>query len=509
MQVNSHLDSDKLDHDLFIKRLKAETELLREWFINKTFEDGNLEAGSEVEFLILDDNYLPTSRNLEFIKTINQPRLVPEVGAAQLEINSIPQALTGNCLTLMHDDLASLFRQVHALATQKTCHLALIGSMPVNQDVHLQESFMTNTKRLNVLNDYIYSKSINKGANLRLAGTQDKINLKSDSLWAICGLISSLQLHLKVNLDKSVRYYNAAQVIAGPMLALCANSAFFGGQALWSESRISLFEQIHVDNSNHGMPGIRTAIFGTSYLKDSFFDLFNQNNQQFPIIIPEICQEAPIESMFHMRGQNSLIYRWNRPILDFNSQGKPHLRIEHRGPSTGPTVVDMVANAAFFYGIMHYMATKPIPIEQEIPFYSVKKNFYNAARLGLSNVFTWINGQSINAYDLLNQLIPLARQGLTELGVTASDANYYLGIIQRRVDKRQNGSVWQQAFVSRYGKDFPALLEAYIENQSNEMPISDWSVGPCSRGVVSLNKHYIPINHPYLEPVNARQLPKA
>ena len=54
---------------------------------------------------------------------------------------------------------------------------------------------------------------------------------------------TSLQLHLKVAVDDAVRYYNAAQVVAGPMVASAANSPYLFGRDLWDETRIPLFEQ--------------------------------------------------------------------------------------------------------------------------------------------------------------------------------------------------------------------------------------------------------------------------
>ncbi|MEZ6107026.1 MAG: hypothetical protein R3B96_13140 [Pirellulaceae bacterium] len=38
--------------------------------------------------------------------------------------------------------------------------------------------------------------------------------------------------------------------------------------------------------------------------------------------------------------------------------GTPHLRIEQRVPSSGPTVIDMAANIAFYFGLVETLAQR-------------------------------------------------------------------------------------------------------------------------------------------------------
>ena len=54
---------------------------------------------------------------------------------------------------------------------------------------------------------------------------------------------TSMQLHLQVSPEDFAKNWNAAQVLAGPQLALGANSPYFFGHELWSETRIELFAQ--------------------------------------------------------------------------------------------------------------------------------------------------------------------------------------------------------------------------------------------------------------------------
>ena len=57
-----------------------------------------------------------------------------------------------------------------------------------------------------------------------------------------------------------------------------------------------------------------------------------------------------------MRLHNGAIWRWVRPLIGFDADGHAHMRLEQRVLPSGPTVLDMVANAAFYYGLVHALA---------------------------------------------------------------------------------------------------------------------------------------------------------
>ena len=85
----------------------------------------------------------------------------------------------------------------------------------------------------------------------------------------------------------------------------------------------------------------------------------------FPVLLPETDREDPIEALdsgqapklTELRMHNGTVWRWNRPVYDV-VDGLPHLRVENRVLPAGPTVVDMVANAAFFYGAQRALAER-------------------------------------------------------------------------------------------------------------------------------------------------------
>ncbi|WP_419419852.1 hypothetical protein ACNVED_00675 [Legionella sp. D16C41] len=474
MSSKNHTKISKLRYREFDKRLLAETNLLEQWFIEQIFIERELEAGAEIELFLLDDKYNPAPDNLKFIKKVNDAALIPEVGKAHLEINTCHVHLCKDGLSKLHQNVLKFWQQCCDVARRNHYHLALIGTLPTATEKHLAIKYLTNKKRYHLINSCIWEHCSGKPILIDLLGAEH-LKLPLHSL-TINGLISAFQIHIQMGLSQSVKYYNIAQAIAGPMLALACNSPFLLGKHIFADTRVFLFEQALTLPRFDRALGFKCCMFGISYLKNSFFELFDQNYQFFPRLIPEISYKSSIDNMFHVRRQNSVIYRWNRPVIDFNNKGQPHLRIEHRGLSTGPTIIDMIANAAFFYGLLSYFSLQSTSIEHLLPFYLAKNNFFEAARHGFNAQFTWFLGKKMNACLLLKELIPKARKGLLALGINNSDIELYLDIIAERIDKRMNGSAWQCQFISKYGRDFHNLLEVYLHNQEQELPVAQWAI---------------------------------
>jgi hypothetical protein len=288
---------------------------------------------------------------------------------------------------------------------------------------------------------------------------------------------TSLQLHLKVGVDDAVRYYNAAQIVSAPLVAAASNSPFLFGKDLWDETRIPLFEQsVEVGGFAGASRGpVRRVSFGTGYAKESLFECFVENEAHFPVLLP-IDFDGPASEMRHLRLHNGTIWRWNRPLIGYDDDATPHLRIEHRVLPAGPTVLDCIANAAFFYGLVQALAAGAIPPETQLPFATARDNFYAVARDGLDAQIIWLDGRKLSVQTLLlDQLIPLARYGLGLLDIDPGDRDLYLGIVKARVRNACTGSAWQRAWVARYGNDMQALTQAYYERQQSGEPVHDWS----------------------------------
>ncbi len=220
----------------------------------------------------------------------------------------------------------------------------------------------------------------------------------------------------------------------------------------------------------------RRVTFGAGYARESLEELFVENRDHYPALLP-IDLEQPEAALAHLRLHNGTIWRWNRPLIGFDGDGRTHLRIEHRPMPAGPTIVDMAANMAFFYGLVESLARADEAPEQALPFSAAKQNFYEAARLGLATSVDWIDGQRWSLERLLRgELIPRARAGLEALAVDAAEIDRYLGIVEARVASGQTGAAWQRAFLERHGRDLGALVRAYRERSHAGAPVHTWDL---------------------------------
>ena len=140
-------------------------------------------------------------------------------------------------------------------------------------------------------------------------------------------------------------------------------------------------------------------------------------------------------------------------------------------------MIDTLANAAFYSGVVTALSgLEPAP-ENFIKFDKARDNFYAAARFGLRAQLSWTNAKVYSVHELLEQqLLPMAESGLTQLGVEKHDHQTYLDVIRARLHTGMNGANWQRAFVAKHGADMKALTTAYIERQESGKPVHEWTI---------------------------------
>jgi hypothetical protein len=257
------------------------------------------------------------------------------------------------------------------------------------------------------------------------------------------------------------------------MVALSANSPYLFGRDLWDETRIPLFEQsIAVGASDL----TKRVSFGIRYVYESMMENFSANLLRYPVLLPLLMDE-PAEHLPHLRLHNGTIWRWNRPLIGFNHQGEPQLRIEHRVVPAGPTVIDSIANAAFYIGLVFGLLEGEREPTERLKFDRARSNFYAAARQGLSAEVAWFGIERVEMGRLIQEkLLAVAAAGLAYLQVDGKEITYWLGIIEQRVQSRQTGAAWQRAWVARNGRNFPALMHDYLRQQESGLAVHEWSL---------------------------------
>ncbi|HFD81561.1 MAG TPA: glutamate--cysteine ligase [Gammaproteobacteria bacterium] len=472
----AHSHFSAADFEAFRQRLEQETELLGRWFKDDAFSRRVPVCGLELEAWLVDAQGRPAPLNQRLLERLQDPMVVPELARFNVEFNVQPQALHGAALAALQADLQHTWDRCRRCAAEMEVRPVMIGILPSVRQQDLSLANMSQMKRYQALNEQVLRLREGVPLMLDIHGREHLNVLHQDVM--LESATTSLQLHLKVGAAEALRYYNAAQVISAPMVAAAANSPFLFGKDLWDETRIPLFEQsVEVGGFAGASRGpVRRVSFGTGYAKESLYECFVENLEHFPVLLPMRFEEAP-EQMRHLRLHNGTIWRWNRPLIGHDEDGTPHLRIEHRVLPAGPTVVDGIASAAFFYGLVHALATREQAPETQLPFATARDNFYAAARDGLDAQITWLEGRRQPVSQLLlEQLIPLARFGLGLLEIDAADRDRYLGIVRDRIVNACTGAGWQRAWVARYGRDMQALVEGYLERQDSGAPVHEWDL---------------------------------
>ncbi|MBW3536110.1 MAG: CBS domain-containing protein [Gemmatimonadetes bacterium] len=279
--------------------------------------------------------------------------------------------------------------------------------------------------------------------------------------------------------------------LTAPVLAAAVNSPLLFGKRLWEETRIALFQQ-SLDTRAATLdlrelsPRVR---FGDRWAEGGVADLFQEDVARFRVLLANDVDEDPIEALD--RGQvprlealqlhNSTVYRWNRPCYGV-SDGRPHLRIECRALPAGPTVVDEVANAAFWTGLVLGIRAEYGDVTGHMDFDDAKANFLAAARSGLKAGLHWMGGRTVAAPQLImDELLPVARNGLAGCDVDGDDIDRYLGIIRDRVESGATGAQWALGSLAHMkgqgtrGERLAALTAGTLHRQRDGGPCHTWS----------------------------------
>lgn len=446
-------------------------------------------TGMEIECNLVDADYRPAMSNQRVLAAIADPAYQTELGAYNIEFNVPPKGLRDHTVLELETDIRASMNAAESKANTGGAHIVMIGILPTLMPEHLTAGWMSESMRYAALNDSIF---IARGEDILIdiAGPE-RLSLQSASI-APESACTSMQLHLQVSPADFAANWNAAQVLAGPQLALGANSPYFYGHQLWAETRIELFAQAtDTRPAELKTQGVRPRVwFGERWIT-SIFDLFEENVRYFPSLLPELSDEDPVAELAagrtpqlsELRLHNGTVYRWNRPVYDV-VDGRPHLRVENRVLPAGPTVVDMLANSAFYYGMLRTLTEQDRPLWTKMGFATAQTNFLEGARQGIAARLYWPGLGTVNTDELvLRELLPMAHEGLRSWGVAAEVRDRFLGVIEGRAKTRCNGASWQVSMVQALqesGMTRPAalaeMLRRYCQHMHANEPVHTWTV---------------------------------
>jgi hypothetical protein len=373
----------------------------------------------------------------------------------------------------MRNELLGTWRQCQEAAHDMDSMLMMIGILPTIRQKDLTLSNMADLRRYRALNEQVVARRKGRPLQINIHGRETLDIIHPDVM--LEAATTSFQLHFQIPHDESARYFNASLITAGPLLASAVNSPFLFDHDLWDETRIPLFEQ-SVDVGNGSDSSVHRVDFGNGYVKKSVMECFTENLKCHPVLLPLLMDE-PSEHFAHLRLHNGTIWRWVRPLIGFDRVGIPHLRIEQRVLPAGPSVADMIANAALYFGLVRFLAGLKEAPENNLPFERARENLYAAARDGLNAELNWLGGGKLNARSLLlEEILPMARHGLKTLALDQDDADDALEILEDRIRSGQTGSAWQRAYRERHQADNLNLVVAYLERQRSGVPAHQWEI---------------------------------
>ncbi|WP_026876895.1 glutamate--cysteine ligase [Jiangella gansuensis] len=477
--------ADRTKYRVKVRRcLDAFERMLRE----SHFEFERPMTGLEIELNLVDEQCDPAMRNADALAAIADPAFQTELGQWNLEINLAPRQLSGHGAEAFENDVRASLNAAEEKARTVDLRLVMIGILPTLRQQHMSGHAMSGNPRYALLNEQILAA---RGEDLHLAiNGRERLRATSDTIVpeAAC---TSTQLHLQVSPEQFPAMWNAAQAIAGVQIAVGANSPFLFGKELWAETRVALFEQATDTRSEElKAQGVRPRVwFGERWIT-SIFDLFEENVRYFPSLLPICSDEDPIDVLDHgdtpklaeLTLHNGTIYRWNRPVYAV-VRGRAHLRVENRVLPAGPTVVDTLANAAFFYGLMRGLADEDRPLWTQMSFSAAEENFHACARDGIGAHVYWPGLGHVPVAELvLRRLLPLAHEGLRRWDVEPEQRDRLLGIIEQRCATGTNGATWQaRAFHELFDTTSASrddalrtMLSRYSEHMHANQPAHAW-----------------------------------
>lgn len=483
--VTSQIDDDQLRE--FMKALLADVHALERILDGGMIETGVRRIGAEQEMFLVDSSLKPSLVAQEVLADVGDDRLTTELAQFNLEANLSPLVYGGKCLSELEAEATELVTRVQEAAANHGSDVLLCGILPTLQKSDLGLDSMTPLPRYRALDDAI--RRMRGGTDLycTIKGL-DELEITHDNVMLeACN--TSFQIHFQCGADEFARLYNLAQAVSSPVLAAAVNSPLLLGKRLWQETRVALFQR-SVDARSQALKarGHRPRVsFGDAWIDKSILEIYREDIARFRVFLAGAQEEDPQKLLD--RGEtprlralclhNGTVWRWNRACYGV-ADNVPHLRIENRVLPSGPTILDEIANSAFFFGLMSSLAEEFQDITRVLDFDDVKNNFFAASRHGLSAQLDWIGGRSLSASELVLELVPQARDGLRHAGIDAGDIDRYLGVIEDRVRSRQTGAQWALRSVQEMGTKTKrdvrdrTLARAMLSNQRSGAPVHRW-----------------------------------
>jgi hypothetical protein len=493
--VGAEIDRSRFsarDFARFQARLPEQLTALERVLARPGFGLGPRSIGAELELFLVDDRMRPRPISLELLPRVPSERVSAEIDRWEIELGSQPVALAGRPFQALESDLAREWALVDGAARGRGARTVAVGILPTLERGDLNPSAITDLPRYRALTAALRDR---RRAPFRICiDGDDPLEIMSDDA-SMEGANTAFQVHLRAEPGEFARLYNAAQLAAAPALAASGNSPTFLGHRLWEETRVALFKQagdLRAPDQAQDWRRPSRITFGTGWMRDGAAEQFRESVALHQPLLPVVGDEdalAVVEAgglpaLAELRLHHGTVWYWNRVVYD----PAGHLRLELRALPAGPTLADMLANAAFIVGLTLDLAPEIDPLLPGFPFSFAERNFYRAAQQGLDAELLWpvepaAPPRPIAARELLPDLIERARRGLAGAGVEGEEIDDRLGVFSARVGSGLTGATWQRRALAAAERELgdrqralALMMDRYLGQARAGRPVHAWAL---------------------------------
>ncbi|MCP4272083.1 MAG: hypothetical protein GY781_08955 [Gammaproteobacteria bacterium] len=475
------------DYELFNRCIHDQVDILKEVMRKPEFGTDTLCLGAEIELYLMDRASHVSPVNAQLLEMLDDEQFQTEINQFNLELNLSPVEIVGKPFSKLTKEMVDKLNRLWNLSDKIDTRPLAIGILPTLKQEELTNKYMTDLERYRILGRELL-KQRGEPFHIDIQGDSETINFRTSEV-CVEGANTSFQVHLMTDKNKFANTFNAAQITLPMALGVSANSPMLMSKCLWDETRVVLFKQ-SIDNRMEDSSGWRQpsrVTFGHGWLRKSGWELFAETVNLYQPIFPELFEDGDTtESLPELSELNlhmGTTWPWNRAV--YSNKGNGHIRIEFRALPSGPTALDMAANAAFSIGMAVGLEDKVDEYMTRIPFRFAEYNFYRAAKHGLDATILWPQKYQnkpveVPLRNVIDDMMQVANDGLSKLNIELEERDKFLNIIQRRLSRNLNGARWIKQTVNHFRQTMPneeacaKMLDHYFQNQIGGQPISEW-----------------------------------
>jgi gamma-glutamyl:cysteine ligase YbdK (ATP-grasp superfamily) len=492
--VGLEIDRDTFtaeDEERFAGRLRQGLTALEALLARPYVGEGPVMLGAELELSLIDAAGSPLGVNLAVLDEAGAARLGLELNRFNIELNTLPVPAAGDPFGALEADISETLAALDRAVAAHGGRAVAVGILPTLREADLQSDALTDMPRYRALSARI--RALRQAPfRVHIEGVEDLTVLCDDV--TLQGANTSMQIHLQVPPRRFAAVYNAAQIATGPVMAAVGNSPVLLNRLLWDETRVALFRQAVDEREPSATWRPARVGFGHGWVRSGALELFAESVALHSPLLPVAGDEDPVAvvrgggvpALEELRLHHGTVWRWNRAVYDPADGG--HVRVELRALPSGPTMRDMMANAALLVGLTLGLADHTPWMTPAFPFRFAEHNFVAAARRGLDATLLWPARQApsprpVAAAALVADLLPVAAHGLAEAGVDAPVREELLGVVRERVRARRTGARWQRLMIEQAEDDLGReqavrrMLTRYITLSEAGEPVHAWPLG--------------------------------